>query len=51
MPQKLEGINIHSNLITYMLERIRIQQNKLTQSFLRLQKVTDLKNINVNVLL
>ena len=35
MPQKLEGINIHSNLITYMLERIRIQQNKLTQSFFK----------------
>ena len=35
----------------HILQRIRIQQNKLTQSFLRLQKVTDLKNINVNVLL
>ena len=38
MPQKLEGINIHSNLITYMLERIRIQQNKLTQSFFKITK-------------
>ena len=35
MPQKWEDINIYSNLITYILERIRIQQNKLTQSFFK----------------